>query len=166
MLQVAIKDALLKKPLWMHIDSVNLEHHVSWTDLDDSANIELMVQETIATARENKDMQCLNFSLSWLYHFRTLYGKEIDSNVQAPFLGNNRKALEFLKTKAQENNMWSLVSSTLLNEAKLILAKVNSLKALEGFAFSELETGPNSLCSYRAYISVILSQFTSSHREC
>ena len=86
------------------------------------------MQETIATARENKDMPCLNFSLSWLYHFRTIYGQEVDIKTEKAFMGKDRKALEFLKSKAQENGMWSLMSSTVLNEAKLALSKVCFLK--------------------------------------
>ncbi|KAI9715434.1 MAG: anaphase promoting complex subunit 5 [Chrysothrix sp. TS-e1954] len=90
------------------------------------------MQETIATARENKDMPCLNFSLSWLYHFRTLYGEHTNDSSGTALVGKDRKSLEFLKSKAQENGMWSLVSSTLLNEAKLVLSTGESpYEALE-----------------------------------
>jgi hypothetical protein len=39
-------------------------------------------------------------------------------------LGTERDALTFLKTKAKEARMYSLLSATLLNEAKLSLTMV------------------------------------------
>src|SRR6202022_4873318 len=36
------------------------------------------MQETVSVARENKDMGCLNFSLSWLYHFSKAHPKVIN----------------------------------------------------------------------------------------
>lgn len=85
------------------------------------------MHETIATARENKDMPCLNFSLSWLYHFRTICEYDVKGNADQSLLGSDAKSLAFLKTKAQESNMWSVVSSTLMNEARLYLSQVRSI---------------------------------------
>ena len=39
-------------------------------------------------------------------------------------LGSERDGLTFLKAKAKESKMYSLLSSTLLNEAKLSLSNV------------------------------------------
>jgi anaphase-promoting complex subunit 5 len=86
------------------------------------------MQETVATARENKDMGCLNFSLSWLYHF----GKAHPSIITAADKNNSmlsveREGLTFLRLKAKESGMWSLWSSSLLSEAKLGLSNGESI---------------------------------------
>lgn len=90
------------------------------------------MHETIATARENKDMPCLNFSLSWLYHFRTVYGRDIDGDGERSLLGSDAENLEFLWLKSRQGEMWSILSPTLLNEAKLSLAKVWQILWYEG----------------------------------
>ena len=82
------------------------------------------MQETISTARENKDMGCLNYSLSWLYHFTKAHPEESDEVQKSGVLGTEKEALTFLKAKAKEANMWSLLSTTLLSEAKLALTNV------------------------------------------
>ncbi|KAL8862317.1 MAG: hypothetical protein Q9178_001326 [Gyalolechia marmorata] len=80
------------------------------------------MQETIATARENHDMPCLNYSLSWLYQFGRTHPEEMVEIQQKGVLGSEKEALSFLKAKAKESNMWTLLSTTLLSEAKLILS--------------------------------------------
>ncbi len=82
------------------------------------------MQETISTARENNDMGCLNYSLSWLYHFGRAHPEEIDEVQKRGTLGTEKEALAFLKAKAKETNMWSLLSTSLLSEAKLALGNV------------------------------------------
>ncbi|KAI9669138.1 MAG: anaphase promoting complex subunit 5 [Alyxoria varia] len=85
------------------------------------------MEETIATARENKDIPCLNFSLSWLQHFCTFYdghpnnGIAPDATGTVAALGAGGRSLGFLKEKAKEFRMWSIVSSSLLNEARVDL---------------------------------------------
>ena len=83
------------------------------------------MQETISTARENKDMGCLNYSLSWLYHFGKAHPKEIGEVQKSGVLGTEKEALAFLKAKAKETNMWGLLSTSLLSEAKLALTNVS-----------------------------------------
>ena len=85
----------------------------------------IAMQETISTARENNDMGCLNYSLSWLYHFGKAYPSEMNEAQKGGILGNEKEALAFLKAKAKETNMWSLLSTSLLSEAKLALSNVN-----------------------------------------
>ncbi|KAL8675261.1 MAG: hypothetical protein Q9168_000382 [Polycauliona sp. 1 TL-2023] len=80
------------------------------------------MQETIATARENHDMPCLNYSLSWLYQFGRSHPEEMAEIRKKGVLGSEKEALSFLKAKAKESNMWNLLSTTLLNEAKLTLS--------------------------------------------
>ena len=83
------------------------------------------MQETISTARENKDMGCLNFSLSWLYHFGKAHPGQMGEVGKSGMLGTEREALAFLRAKAKESGMWSLLSTTLLSEAKIILTNVS-----------------------------------------
>ena len=80
------------------------------------------MEETIATARENNDMACLNYSLSWLYHFGKAHPVWMREIRRRGMLGPDREALVFLKAKTRETQMWSLLSTTLLSEAKATLA--------------------------------------------
>lgn len=82
------------------------------------------LQETIATARENHDLPCLNYSLSWFQQFWRTHPEESTDIRKKGLLGSEKEALSFLKAKAKESNMWTLLSTTLLNEAKLVLSKV------------------------------------------
>lgn len=84
------------------------------------------INETIATARESQDMTCLSFSLSWLNHMNKAYPKQMKGAGYMSMLGSERDALTFLKAKARESKMYSLLSATLLNEAKLSLATVRA----------------------------------------
>ncbi|KAI9743430.1 MAG: hypothetical protein M4579_007732, partial [Chaenotheca gracillima] len=77
------------------------------------------IHETISTARENKDVVCLNYSLNWLYLFAKVHPKETSGAGRGIMLAVEREGLAFLKTKARETGMWSLWSSTLLSEAQL-----------------------------------------------
>lgn len=83
------------------------------------------VHETISTARENKDMECLNFSLSWLYHFGKAHPRDISQAQKTGVLGGEKEALVILKAKAKDAGMWSLLSTSLLSEAKLALTNVS-----------------------------------------
>ena len=76
------------------------------------------MQETVSTARENKDVACLNYSLSWLFHFGKAHPGELSSVQQTGVLGTDKEALSFLKAKAKDAGMWSLLSTTLLAEAR------------------------------------------------
>lgn len=82
------------------------------------------MNETIATARENQDVSCLNFSLSWLNHLSKAYPKEMKRAGYVGMLSSESENLEFLKNKAKETKMWNLYSSTLLSETKLLLSSV------------------------------------------
>lgn len=84
------------------------------------------INETIATARENQDMTCLNFSLSWLNHMSKAYPKQMKGAGYMGTLGSERDGLIFLKAKARESRMYPLLSATLLNESKLCMATVSN----------------------------------------
>lgn len=90
------------------------------------------MQESVAVARENKDMGCLNFTLSWLYHFGKGHPKVIKEADKTNMLGVEREGLVFLRVKAKESGMWNLWSAALLTEAKAILMSGESIaKAFE-----------------------------------
>ncbi|KAF4635608.1 hypothetical protein G7Y89_g2487 [Cudoniella acicularis] len=83
--------------------------------------------ETVSTARENKDMPCLNFALNWLYHFGKAHPKLIPGSESTSMLGVERESLAFLRVKAKETGMWTLLSSSLLSEAKLGMSSGESI---------------------------------------
>ncbi|KAK5740112.1 APC5 protein [Elasticomyces elasticus] len=82
------------------------------------------MDECIATARENQDTACLNFALSWLLYLRQakpdnrISGFGSVSGLLGGAAGEHDE-ISFLKGKARETKHWSLLSSTLLEEAKL-----------------------------------------------
>ncbi|KAI0020659.1 anaphase-promoting complex protein [Xylariomycetidae sp. FL0641] len=83
--------------------------------------------ETVSTARENRDMTCLNFALNWLFHFGRAHPevtKELESNSM---LGTGKDSLAFLRSKAKETGMWTLWSSALMSEAKMSLSNGESV---------------------------------------
>jgi anaphase-promoting complex subunit 5 len=80
------------------------------------------MNETIATARENQDAACLNFSLSWLSHLSKAYPNDLKKTGYAGMLGPEKDRLAFLAEKARETKSWAVLSSTLLSEAKLALS--------------------------------------------
>lgn len=88
------------------------------------------INETIATARENQDLHCLNFSLNWLNHMGKAYPKQMRKAGYVGMLGSEREALAFLKAKAKETKTYNLLSATLLNEAKLFLLSVRPVRFL------------------------------------
>ena len=82
------------------------------------------MDEAIASARENKDLPCLNYCVSWLNHLRITHGIQNQHHGALSSLGSEMKSLEYLKTKAHESGMYSLLTSSLLNEARAILSVV------------------------------------------
>ncbi|KAI2605413.1 anaphase-promoting complex subunit 5-domain-containing protein [Hypoxylon fragiforme] len=88
--------------------------------------------ETVATARENRDMTCLNFALNWLFHFARSHPEitqELESNSM---LGTGKESLSYLRGRAKETGMWTLWSSALMSDAKMSLSNGESAaKAIE-----------------------------------
>jgi anaphase-promoting complex subunit 5 len=80
------------------------------------------IHETISTAREKKDMICLNFSLSWLYHFGKAHPKVMSEADKTGMLEVEREGLAFLRAKTKESGMSTLWSSSLLSEARMGLS--------------------------------------------
>ncbi|KIX97382.1 uncharacterized protein Z520_06834 [Fonsecaea multimorphosa CBS 102226] len=85
------------------------------------------MQEAIATARENKDTTCLNFCMSWVYHFGRSFPGGMDAIRDNGILGSEVEGLAFLKSRAKDAEMWSLLGTTLLSEAKLGMQYGDSL---------------------------------------
>lgn len=85
------------------------------------------MQETINTARENKDMSCLNFALSWLYHFHKAHPQDCPEIIASRM---ERESLQFLKIKAKESSMFHLQSMAHLSEAKQALSGVSDIYTL------------------------------------
>ncbi|PWY67510.1 anaphase-promoting complex subunit Apc5 [Aspergillus heteromorphus CBS 117.55] len=85
------------------------------------------MQEAVSIARESHDMNCLNFCMSWLYHFGKAFPEQMKDVQNTGMLGNEKEGLAFLKAKAKETEMWSLLSTTYLSEAKLEMQNGESL---------------------------------------
>ena len=83
--------------------------------------------ETVSTARENRDMMCLNFALNWLFHFGRAHPTLVKDLESSSVLGTGRETLAFLKVKARESGMWTLWSSVLMSEAKVGLSDGGSI---------------------------------------
>ncbi|KAJ5288565.1 hypothetical protein N7478_001595 [Penicillium angulare] len=88
------------------------------------------VQEAVAIARESHDMNCLNFCMSWLYHFGKAFPEQMREVRNSGMLGNEKEGLSFLKAKSKDTDMWSLMSTTLLSEAKLEMQQGESLGSI------------------------------------
>lgn len=87
------------------------------------------MQEAISIARESHDMNCLNFCMSWLYHFCKEFPVEMKDVQNTGMLGSEREGLMLLRAKAKETEMWGLLSTTFLSEAKLELQNVREPQA-------------------------------------
>ncbi|KAI9701702.1 MAG: anaphase promoting complex subunit 5 [Bogoriella megaspora] len=83
------------------------------------------MQETIAAARENHDTSCLNFSTSWLQHLKKAHPAETKEADCGGVLQSDLVNFLSLWKRARETNQWSLLSSTLLSLAKLVLSHVS-----------------------------------------
>ncbi len=96
-------------------------------DFDCNSEALTAMQETIAAARENNDSGCLNYSLSWLYHFGKAHPTLMNEIRENGILGPEKEAVLFMKAKAKETGMWSLLITSLLSGAKLTLAQVRKM---------------------------------------
>ena len=92
------------------------------------------MHEAVASARETRDTVCLNYSLSWLYHFGKAHPREASEIQKSGVLGTDKEALAFLKAKAKDTGMWSLLSTSFLGEAKLAQTNVSFMDITLGLA--------------------------------
>ena len=109
------------------------------------------MDECIATARENQDTGCLNFALSWLLYLRQAHPDTNTASFEnlARLVGggnSEQDEIAFLKAKARDSKHWPLMSSTLLEEAKLDMYSVSSFTGeTYGPALTEEKSG-RKLC--------------------
>lgn len=89
------------------------------------------MQETVNTARENKDMSCLTFALSWFYHFHKAHPQECPAVIAERM---ERDSLQFLKVKAKESGMFHLLAMAHLSEVKQTLSNVSPAHILASSA--------------------------------
>lgn len=78
------------------------------------------IQETIATARENNDLACLNYCLSWLYHCGKAHPPLMEEIREKGLLGPDEETVNFLKSKARASKMWDLLGKSHISEVKLL----------------------------------------------
>ena len=83
------------------------------------------MQEAISTARENKDMEYLNHSVSWLLNMSDAHSDGLHGDRFQGSFGIANETMIFLKSKAKETQMWSLLSACLIGEARLRLSRVS-----------------------------------------
>src|SRR5262249_21929140 len=83
--------------------------------------------ESVSIAREKQDAYCLNFALSWLYHFGLAHPRLVTELEPTSIASSAREGLAYLRVKARETGMWSLWSSALLSEAKMGMAAGESV---------------------------------------
>ncbi|KAK9470230.1 anaphase-promoting complex subunit 5-domain-containing protein [Dipodascopsis tothii] len=113
------------------------------------------IQETIKTARQNKDAICLNFSLSWLHHFQ----KTHPDQCPAP-AASDEETLQFLKARSKESGMANLQSISYLSEARsLMFAGGDPTLVFEAIAQSALLNGLENLVEPRGAQFLIVSTF-------
>lgn len=85
---------------------------------------------TDQAARENQDLTCLNFALSWLVHLRKVHPQYRQHEMQAhsgSFVGHDHDILLLLQQKAVENKDWNNVSISLLAQAEAEIRRVGML---------------------------------------
>ena len=66
--------------------------------------------------------------MSWLYHFGKAFPADMKEMRESGMLGSENEALAFLKIRAKDAEMWNLLSTTLLSEAKLGLQNVGCME--------------------------------------
>ncbi|PGG98878.1 hypothetical protein AJ79_08754 [Helicocarpus griseus UAMH5409] len=140
----------------------------------------LAMQESISIARETHDMNCLNFCMSWLYHFGKAFPDEMKDVQNTGMLGSEKEGLAFLQAKARETEMWSLLGTSLLSEAKLELQSGESVaSAFEHIVKASFlnvtkdlpnSAGPQLMLQASAYIRIGVAHLAWSNcevfREC
>lgn len=113
------------------------------------------ILQCVTTARENRDTQCLNYALNWLYHFTQQHPQYVQEIEAANTLGNGKEGLAYLRGRAKDVGMWVLCTAALLGEAKLCLRNGESVatafakivRSSQLILSHDLETMLGALCS-------------------
>ena len=85
--------------------------------------------ETVSSARENRDVTCLNFALNWLFHFGRANPAFLRKIEASSTMGSEKETLAFLRVKAKEAGMWTLWAAVFQTEATLGLSHGESVAA-------------------------------------
>jgi anaphase-promoting complex subunit 5 len=85
------------------------------------------ILQCVTTARENRDTECLNYALNWLYHFTQQHPQYVKDIEAANTLGDGKEGLAYLRVRAKDVGMWVLSAAALLGEAKLCLQNGESV---------------------------------------
>ncbi|KAK6429253.1 APC5 protein [Oleoguttula sp. CCFEE 5521] len=130
------------------------------------------MDECIATARENQDSECLTFALSWTLYLRQVHATKSSTSLPSRGEGSHGQSphgeLAFLKQRGKDSRQWSLVSSTLLEEAKLEL-RVGGVtpKAFEHLyqaAHLNVQHGNTALmCADAVFLAGLLERIGQTH---
>nr|OQO29643.1 hypothetical protein B0A51_02251 [Rachicladosporium sp. CCFEE 5018] len=130
------------------------------------------MDECIATARENQDSECLTFALSWTLYLRQVHATRSSTSLPSRDDGSRGQSshgeLAFLKQRGKDSRQWSLVSSTLLEEAKLEL-RVGGVtpKAFEHLyqaAHLNIQHGNTSLmCADTVFLAGLYDRIGQTH---
>lgn len=82
------------------------------------------IEESISVARENKDIKCLNFLLTWLFNFLKDH-----PNLNHDFFVSNDQLIQFLKSKTYEVNSTSLHSIAYQADATQLIIEGGSISS-------------------------------------
>lgn len=85
------------------------------------------MEEALSTARENRDTVCLSYCLSWLQHFGRVFPTRSALLEAHGTTSDTKESLHFLKHRARESEMWNLLSTSCLSEAKSALLHGDSV---------------------------------------
>ncbi|OQO00617.1 hypothetical protein B0A48_13107 [Cryoendolithus antarcticus] len=130
------------------------------------------MEECIATARENQDSECLTFALSWTLYLRQVNATRSSTSLPSRDKGSHGQSshgeLAFLKQRGKDSRQWSLVSSTLLEEAKLELRNGGvTPKAFEHLyqaAHLNIQHGNTSLmCADAVFLAGLYDRIGQTH---
>lgn len=132
------------------------------------------ILQCVTTARENRDTQCLNYALNWLYHFTQQHPQYVKDIEAANTLGNGKEGLAYLRVRAKDVGMWVLCSAALLGEAKLCLRNGESVatafakivRSSQLILSHDLETMLGALCSVTISLWDRLGLPSLSSAEC
>lgn len=87
------------------------------------------MNETIATARENKDNVCLHYALSLLQRLRSAVGRSLVHVDDTSARESADEGVLFLRAGARKDKLWTVEVSTLISEARSGIVEVSRYEA-------------------------------------
>ncbi|KAH3685081.1 hypothetical protein WICPIJ_003958 [Wickerhamomyces pijperi] len=83
------------------------------------------IEESISVARENKDIECLNFLLTWLFNFL-----KDRPNLEHQFYGSTDQLLQFLKSRTTNDSFKSLDTTAYQCDAVQLMMEGGALSTI------------------------------------